>query len=110
MTPITYKRIPVEGPMLEVSTFCGTKAYLSSHNCTIIVSSNEEGRWHLSIAHPLRYPDWEEIKDARYRFVPNDIHMVMPLPPKEHYVNVHPNAFHLWELQEIGLRGIIEQG
>ena len=107
---ITYTEVAVEGPMADYSLVCGTKAYRTSHNCTIIVSSNEGGRWHLSIAHPLRDPNWNEIKDARYRFVPNDIHMIMALPPKQYYVNTHPHSFHLWELQEMKLRSIIENG
>ena len=51
---------------------------------------------HLSISHPHRYPTWQEIKDARYHFMSPDNHVYMILPPKDQYVNVHPNCFHLW--------------
>lgn len=47
---------------------------------------------------PGRYPTWDEIKDARYRFVDDRIEMVMHLPPKSEYVNVHQSCFHLHEL------------
>lgn len=62
-------------------------------------------RWHLSISHrtnthppqPGRYPTWDEIKDARYRFMPGNITVAMYLPPEDEYVNVHETTFHLWE-------------
>lgn len=110
MKKITYQQFAVPGPMAEYAALCGTKAFLTNTGCSIIVSANEDGRWHISIAHPDRYPTWDEIKDARYQFVPDEIHMVMPLPPERFYLNVHRNAFHLWELQEIALRAIIEKG
>lgn len=60
--------------------------------------------WHLSISHrtddlkPGRYPTWDEIHEARYRFIPDEIRVAMLLPPKDEYVNVHATCFHLWEL------------
>ena len=60
----------------------------------------ETGRWHLSISHPLRYPKWDEIVDARYTLVPDHLTMMMYLPPMSEYVNVHKNCFHLHESRE----------
>jgi len=57
-------------------------------------------RWHLSISTTTRYPTWDEIRDARYALLPDDITMAMLLPPKGEYVNVHPNCFHLHEVVE----------
>jgi hypothetical protein len=62
--------------------------------------------WHLSISHrtnearpqPGRYPTWDEIADARYRFCPDDVTMAMLLPPKSEYVNAHATTFHLWQV------------
>lgn len=54
--------------------------------------------WHLSISHTSRLPTWNEIKDARYRFCPDEAHMAMILPPKAEYVNVHPTTMHLYEV------------
>lgn len=69
---------------------------------------DDEGalRWHLSISHrlcvppypPGRYPDWDEIAEARYRFCPDSLVMAMLLPPRSEYVNVHATTFHLWEV------------
>ena len=68
-------------------------------------------QWHLSMSHrssqlvgvggrplPGRLPTWEEIKEARYRFCPDEIYMAMILPPMAEYVNVHPTTMHLHEL------------
>ena len=69
--------------------------------CTIIVDRvprNGRQEWHLSIAHPARYPIWDEIVAARYALLPNEARMAMILPPVEEYVNVHENCFHLWEI------------
>jgi hypothetical protein len=55
-------------------------------------------RWHLSISAATRYPTWDEIRDARYALMPDNITMGMLLPPKDEYVNLHPNCFHLHEI------------
>jgi hypothetical protein len=65
-------------------------------------------RWHLSISHrtnehppkPGRYPTWDEIKDARYRFMPGDIYVAQILPPADDYVSVMDTCFHLWQIPE----------
>lgn len=66
--------------------------------CKILVS-REFGKWHLSISHPEKYPDWDTIRDARYALLPDDITMAMLLPPTSQYVNVHHNCFHLHEIE-----------
>jgi hypothetical protein len=58
----------------------------------------DRARWHLSISHKSRYPTWDEIRDARYKFLPLNITIAMILPPPSEYVNVHPNCFHLHEI------------
>lgn len=75
---------------------------------TVLVTK-DAGRWHLSIAHPSRYPTWDEIKEARYRFVPDEVYMMMPLPPSKVYLNVHQNCFHLWEALELKTIWIMDQ-
>jgi hypothetical protein len=64
---------------------------------SVIVGEEPGIGWHLSVAHPRRYPTWDEIKAARYDHVPDAVTMVMCLPPREEYVNVHRNCFHLHE-------------
>jgi hypothetical protein len=67
--------------------------------CNVLISKDMD-RWHLSISNPNRYPTWDEIKEARYKFLPDNIFMVMVLPPKKNYVSLHPNCFHLWETKD----------
>lgn len=63
-------------------------------------------RWHLSISHrtnehppkPGRYPTWDEIKDARYRFMPAAIQVAQILPPPDEFISLHETTFHLWEI------------
>lgn len=72
---------------------------------TVIVGLEPEG-WHLSIdftdhrGHPSRYPRWDEIAEARYRFVPDEVTMAMILPPSSEFVDVHASTFHLHQLTD----------
>jgi hypothetical protein len=74
-------------------------------------AGRDEARWHLSISHrtnehppkPGRYPTWDEIKDARYRFMPAHIYVAQLLPPADEFVSVHDTTFHLWEVPEEAL-------
>jgi hypothetical protein len=67
--------------------------------CLVIVGHSAPS-WHLSISHPNRYPTWDEIKTARYELLPHDITVAMLLPPPDEYINIHPNCFHLWEIED----------
>ncbi|QGJ92720.1 hypothetical protein QDA04_gp50 [Microbacterium phage Megan] len=60
--------------------------------------SKDDGLWHLSVSHTSRLPSWDEIADARYRFLPDRARMAMLLPPRAEWVNVHERTLHLWEL------------
>jgi hypothetical protein len=66
--------------------------------CSVVVTHNNGTEWHLSIAHPLRYPYWDEIAEARYRLLPPGITMAILLPPEENWVNIHPNCFQMNEV------------
>ena len=67
---------------------------------TVFVSNRpaNRGGWHISIAHPDRYPTWDEISECRYRLVPGTVTMAMILPPRNQYVNLHENCFHLHQI------------
>lgn len=85
------------------------KAYVLNDECSVFVGVEpvkERGivrmRWHLSIAHPKRYPTWDEIKAARYELIPHDLTIAMILPPPSEYVNIHNNCFHLHEIEGEG--------
>lgn len=70
--------------------------------CRVLVSREDHGkkkiRYHLSISCANRYPMWDEIKDARYSLLPLGLTFAQILPPLNEYTNIHPNCFHLWEI------------
>ena len=65
--------------------------------CSVCVSK-DNGMWHISVSHPRRYPTYDEIKEARYEFTPNEVPMAMIFPPKKEFVNLHTNCFHLYQI------------
>lgn len=65
-----------------------------------IIVSIDAGYWHMSVSHPTRYPYWNDLVNFRYKYLPNEIMVAQLFPPKEEYVNVHPNCFHLWQIKE----------
>lgn len=73
----------------------GTRAFRKGKLAILV--DRMGGEWHMSISHEKRYPTWDEIKQARYDFIPNAVTMAMILPPKEQYVNLHEYCFHLHE-------------
>lgn len=81
------------------SIIIGARAFKSNTNLRVMLSRDAD-RWHISVSLPDRYPNWDEIKEARYKFIPNDVFMIMGLPPKEYFINVHENCFHLWEMKD----------
>jgi hypothetical protein len=80
------------------------KQRITKYGELVVIVTKDNGYWHLSVSHRNRYPTWDEIKDVRYKFLPNEITVGLLLPPKEEYVNVHPNCFHLWEVRCEGER------
>jgi hypothetical protein len=65
--------------------------------CTVITSI-ENGFWHLSISTPDALPSYKEMKEARYKFCPEEIYMAEIFPPKSEFVNFHPFCRHLWQI------------
>lgn len=74
-----------------------TRAFRTESGCTIFVAREPQG-WHMSIAHADRYPTWDEIADARYALLPDEIYAAIIMPPKGEYVNIHNNCFHVHEV------------
>jgi hypothetical protein len=75
-------------------------------DCRVLVGREHRNgesrlRLHLSISRVDRYPNWDEIKAARYELLPLHLTFAMLLPPPGDYVNIHPNCFHLWEVTEL---------
>lgn len=84
---------------LKRENYGPAEVFINEENRLLVLRSTEGGYLHLSISHPERYPTWEEIKEARYDLLPNECTVGILLPPKEEYVNIHPNCFHLHEVK-----------
>ena len=63
-----------------------------------IFANFEEGKWHLSVSSKSTL-GYYELKEIRYAFLPNRCYMAQIFPPREELVNVHPNCFHLYEVE-----------
>ena len=91
------------------------RAYVEDGILVAIVSQDLAGKngkpiWHVSVSHRaslsgpdggelhVRYPNWDELKDAKYNLVPVDVPMFLIFPRRsEPYTNEHPTTLHLWE-------------
>lgn len=67
-------------------------------NDCIVLITKDDGKYHLSISNKKRLPTYNELKEARYRFLPDNVTMAQLFPPKAEFVNIHPNCLHLWEI------------
>lgn len=57
--------------------------------------------WHLSVSRwDGVYPTWDEIADARYDLLPQDIDIGLILPPPKDYINQHPGVLQLTEIRD----------
>lgn len=63
-----------------------------------ILINKEMGEWHLSISanHTLGY---YELKEIRYKFMPDSMQVAQIFPPRKEFVNLHENCFHLYQIK-----------
>lgn len=61
------------------------------------VIDHDDARWHLSIAHSRRLPEWRHLVAATHHFLPEKV-MCVPLPPVEWWVNENEFCLHVWEV------------
>jgi hypothetical protein len=109
----------VEVPVPTASLPGQQRAFESASGCRIIVGleparaapariwlpPSERELWHLSISHRARLPSWDEVADARYELVPDDVTMALLLPPPGEYLNVHKTTLHLWQIEDRRVEG-----
>jgi hypothetical protein len=68
---------------------------------SVIVTRHPEHGYQMSISFMdhrqklSRYPRWDEIADARYTLLPEELDMCMRLPPSDQYVALHDTTFQL---------------
>lgn len=76
--------------------------------CLVIVSI-DNGRWHMSISTRIASPSYQEIKKARYLFIPDKAVMAQLFPSSAEWVNLHPYCHHLWEIKAEDIEGFESQ-
>lgn len=52
---------------------------------------------HVSISKENEYPTWSDIIETKLHFFGDRKDVMMVIPKREDYVNIHNNCFHLWE-------------
>ena len=54
---------------------------------------------HISISRENKYPGWDEMRDFIYScgLFDKTKDVIMFLPPKKEYVNLHSNTFHFYQ-------------
>ncbi len=63
----------------------------------VIYINKENGLWHLMVGanHTVEY---YELKEIRYKFMPNGMDVAQIFPPREKFVNIANNCFHLFQI------------
>lgn len=63
-----------------------------------IIISIDDGAWHLSVSCANCLPTYNEMKQVRYQFLPDNIYAAEIFPPRDEFVNLHPFVRHLWQI------------
>jgi hypothetical protein len=67
------------------------------HNQEVrVIASDGLGWEHVSVSRSDRCPTWDEMCQIKDLFWDEDDCVVQYHPPKEDWVNNHPNCLHLW--------------
>jgi hypothetical protein len=56
-------------------------------------------RWHVSVSRRDRVPTWDEMAKTIHALRPG-VMFVIPLPPKNLWVNIHENCLHAHEVKD----------
>ena len=100
--PLGLRLVDVPGRLLAQARADGMEGYRTWANqadqLSLITSRDSPaGKLHASIAHPSRYPTWDEILAVRDWFFMDETEAVMVLARKSEYVNAHNFCFHIHE-------------
>ncbi len=97
------KQIPIKDGVKDMFIREGSiwvKAFANTEGLCAMYSLDQTGKHgnlhHLSVSRREKYPEWDEIREAKEEIM-GDMDVMMILPKKANYVNVHTNCFHLWE-------------
>jgi len=62
-----------------------------------VIASDGKGWEHVSVSLEKRTPSWEEMCWVKDLFWGDDECVIQYHPPRQKYVNLHPNCLHLWK-------------
>ncbi len=76
---------------------CVKEGIFKFGRCHVIVTIDNK-EWHLSISTATSLPSYQELKEARYKYCPDNIFMAEIFPPKSEFVNIHSYTRHSWQI------------
>jgi len=56
-------------------------------------------RWHISVRHLTRVPEWDEVALAGHELRPGVVFCI-GVPPRSWWLNLHQHVLHLYELKD----------
>jgi hypothetical protein len=56
-------------------------------------------RWHISVQHEDRIPNWNELVEAAHGLRPG-VPLAIGIPPRSWWLNIHPRVLHLIEIHD----------
>lgn len=78
--------------------------YLAPGRLSVIATVDDTEKWgnllHVSVSLPDRLPGWPLLKAIREAFYGDDIDVMMVLPRRADYVNVHEFCMQFWQTPE----------
>jgi len=104
--PLALKKLPIKFVAERIEDEYGIyETGFYQYKGKNIFINKEDALWHLSCAskHPIGY---YELKEVRYKFMPNNMQVAQIFPPREEFVNIHESCHHLYEL---GIRVVEEE-
>ena len=73
-------------------------AYEGPKHLTVIATIDDgpHGKLlHVSVSYRQHLPSWRDMRTIRDAFYPDTVDVMLVLPRREHYVDVHPNCLHM---------------
>jgi len=85
---------------LELPDGSEAKRWVHRSRLTAIMSVEDRSPggiwWHVSVAHPLGLPTWEQVVEVKEAFMGKEVKAMHLLPPRSEWMSVHPNCLHVW--------------
>jgi hypothetical protein len=110
--------VPLDGPVADglqkavdegFSTDLGWyDARLDTRRYSVLRSRDNIGvnipdwRWHISVAGQDDVPRWRDLVAIAHELRPG-VAFVVGVPPRSHWMSVHPHCLHLWETHDENL-------